>query len=126
MIRIILNEETGNYALEELQTEIGPSYIIDPTKTDFDSVEDEVNWAKIAPNWLKDQGTIIVLLGDKEHPHSVLGNPRADENELNGLSDYLNTRFWEIPGEVIVTELERAIDSNKDNNHKRAIKDESL
>ena len=35
----------------------------------------------------------IVLLGSEEAPDTVLGNPRAGEKDIKGLSVYLNSRF---------------------------------
>jgi hypothetical protein len=65
-----------------------------------------VNWAAIRPDWLKENGTIAVLLGSEDHPDTVLGNPGAGEREIKGLSVYLNTRFWDFGGiDVKVVEL---------------------
>jgi hypothetical protein len=51
-------------------------------------------------------GTTIVLLGSEEAPDTVLGNPRAGEKDIKGLSVYLNTRFWDLTQvEVAVVEL---------------------
>ena len=51
-------------------------------------------------------GTTIVLLGSEEAPDTILGNPKAGENDIKGLSVYLNSRFWDLTQtEVMVVEL---------------------
>ena len=67
---------------------------------------DDVNWAEVAPAWAREHGTTIVLLGSEEAPDTVLGNPKAGEKDIKGLSVYLNCRFWDLMQlEVIVVEL---------------------
>jgi hypothetical protein len=38
-------------------------------------------------------GTVVVLLGGKDHRDTVLGNPDGGEQGIKGLSVYLNSRF---------------------------------
>ncbi len=66
----------------------------------------DINWGQVRPEWIKDHGTVVVLLGSEENPDTVLGNPQADEGKPKGLSAYLNTRFWKLNGvDVRVIEL---------------------
>src|SRR6516225_11424432 len=52
------------------------------------------------------QWNYVVLLGSEEAPDTVLGNPKAGENAIKGLSVYLNSRFWDLTRlEVVVVEL---------------------
>jgi hypothetical protein len=104
MIQIEHDAETAEYQLSEFQSDRGPSYVINPSEVE-DWGED-VNWNRVAPEWARQNGTIIVLLGSEEAPDTVLGNPKVGERDIKGLSVYLNTRFWDLSGiEVTVTEL---------------------
>src|SRR6516225_7713616 len=52
------------------------------------------------------QWNYVVLLGSEEAPDTVLGNPKAGENAIKGLSVYLNSRFWDLTRlDVVVVEL---------------------
>jgi hypothetical protein len=100
MIWIVLEEETAEYNLVEFDTGNGVATVISPRNID------EIDWAAIKPDWIKDHGTVIVLLGSQEHPDTILGNPVAGEGAIKGLSVYLNTRFWDLAGvDVRVVEL---------------------
>ena len=103
MIRIELDPDSAEYELTEFQSDAGTSYVINPTDVDWGN---EVNWGAVTPDWARQHGTTVVLLGSEEAPDTVLGNPRAGEKDIKGLSVYLNTRFWELEGaEVTVVEL---------------------
>lgn len=104
MIRIELNAETAEYELVEFQSQRGASYVINPSEVaDWG---DDVNWSAVAPEWARQHGTVVVLLGSEEAPDLILGNPRAGEKDIKGLSVYLNTRFWDLrKTEVVVVEL---------------------
>src|SRR6185437_2010540 len=64
-------------------------------------------WSKIAPDWARDHGTTIVLIGNDKQRDTILGNPGAGETDIKGLSVYLNSRFWNLPRleEVRVVEV---------------------
>jgi hypothetical protein len=104
MIRIELNPETAEYELSEFQSERGAAYVINPSEVaDWGN---DVNWSVVAPEWTRQHGTIVILLGSEEAPDTILGNPRAGEKDIKGLSVYLNTRFWDLrKTEVVVVEL---------------------
>lgn len=104
MIRIGLNPETAEYELTEFQSQRGASYVINPSEVaDWGN---DVNWSVMAPEWACQHGTIVILLGSEETPDTILGNPRAGEKDIKGLSVYLNTRFWDLRNtEVVVVEL---------------------
>ena len=104
MIHIVLEPESNEYELVEYVTEAGNTCVIDPSTVDWPSTD--VKWHDIAPNWCRQHGTIVVLLGSEEYPDTVLGNYRAAERDIKGLSVYLNTRFWDLSDmEVKVAEL---------------------
>jgi hypothetical protein len=103
MIYIEHDPETFEYQLAEFQSEDSTTYVIDPQEVDWG---DDVNWDAVAPNWAREHGTIVILLGSEEAPDTVLGNPKAGEKDIKGLSVYLNTRFWDLSQtEVAVVEL---------------------
>ena len=104
MIQIKLNPETAEYELVEYQSQHGTSYIINPS--DVADWGNDVNWSVVAPEWARQHGTVVVLLGSEEAPDTILGNPKAGEKDIKGLSVYLNTRFWDLrSSEVVVVEL---------------------
>jgi hypothetical protein len=104
MIRIDLNPDTAEYELVEYQSDRGMSYVINPSEVaDWGN---DINWDAVAPAWVREHGTTIVLLGSQEAPDTVLGNPKAGEKDIKGLSVYLNSRFWDLTKtEVVVVEL---------------------
>lgn len=103
MIQIELDPDSAEYELVEFETESGSTYVINPADVDWGS---EVNWASVAPEWARKNGTTVVLLGSEQAPDTVLGNPKAGENAIKGLSVYLNSRFWDLRHvEVVVVEL---------------------
>jgi hypothetical protein len=93
MIKIVLDPETNEYELVDFVTPDRRTCVIDPTNI---VDEDGVNWGAVAPDWVKAHGTVVVLLGSEDYPDTVLGNARADEKYVKGLSVYLNTRFWDL------------------------------
>jgi hypothetical protein len=103
MIWIVLDADSGEYDLVEFETAKGMNVVADPGDVDDGT---GVDWGKIKPQWVGPHGTIIVLLGSKESPDTVLGNPHTNEGDSKGLSGYLNTRFWDLKDiEVKVVEL---------------------
>jgi len=103
MIRIQLDDDGAEYELCEFRSDKGTTYVINPAEVEWG---DDVNWGMVAPPWARDHGTTIVLLGSEEAPDTVLGNPKAGEKDIKGLSVYLNSRFWDLAQpEVTVVEL---------------------
>ncbi|MDI3469910.1 MAG: hypothetical protein OJF62_001973 [Pseudolabrys sp.] len=103
MIQIELDPDSAEYELVEFQSEKGTTYVINPAEVDWG---DGVNWSTVAPEWSRAHGTTIVLLGSEEAPDTILGNPKAGENAIKGLSVYLNSRFWDLTNmDVVVVEL---------------------
>jgi hypothetical protein len=103
MIRIQLDVDGAEYELCEFQSETNTAYVINPAEVDWG---DGVDWGAVAPEWAREHGATIVLLGSEEAPDTVLGNPKASESVIKGLSLYLNSRFWDLSNiEVTVAEL---------------------
>lgn len=103
MIWIVLDEDSGDYELVEFSNGDGKkSAVMNPAIHKVDGID----WDAIRPDWLKEHGTVVVMLGSEKHPDTVLGNPDAGENDIKGLSVYLNSRFWNLTkAEVKVLEL---------------------
>lgn len=105
MIQIVLNPDTYEYELVEFATPRGRTCVLDPSDQRIDW-GDGINWNLVAPDWARQHGTTVVLLGSEEYPDTVLGNIRAEERDIKGLSVYLNTRFWDLSHvEIRVAEL---------------------
>ena len=114
MIWIVLDPDSGDYELIEFEIDGQKHSVIDP------QVIDDIDWAAIRPIWLKEHGTLIVLLGSEEYPDTILGNPHAGEKDIKGLSVYLNSRFWDLSGvDVKVMELR----TDKKNNWPTSVTD---
>jgi len=102
MIWIILNPDSRDYELVEFTSDKEIECVIDPTQMDWK----DVDWGSIAPEWIREHGTLVVLLGSHEYPDTVLGNPESEEKAIKGLSVYLNSRFWDLSDvDVRVLEL---------------------
>jgi hypothetical protein len=56
----------------------------------------------VKPEWIDQHGTVIVLLGNDEIDHTVLGDASRNEKDLKGISGYLNRRMWSVPQETEV------------------------
>ncbi len=103
MIQIVLDADGAEYELMAFESQDGISYVINPAEIDWGK---GVNWGTVAPEWARTHGTTVVLLGSEEAPDTIIGNPKAGENAIKGLSVYLNSRFWDLTQpEVVVVEL---------------------
>lgn len=108
MIQIVLDHHTDDYQLVDFTQSDRMSAVIDPTGIDWEADREstEIDWSALRPDWLKDNGTIIVLHGSDAYPDTVLGNPDESESSTKGLSTFLNSRFWDLSKqEIRVVEL---------------------
>ncbi|MEX0801530.1 MAG: hypothetical protein WD379_09975 [Dehalococcoidia bacterium] len=73
----------------------------------FDDEQHGCDWSKVKPHWIKDHGTVVVLLGNEPNYDTVLGDPNRAESDIKGISAFLNRRVWELrPAlEVYIDEL---------------------
>ena len=109
MIEIVYDNSDDAYHLVEFDIGAGKTCVVDPSapaaRTLWQETSD-IDWASVRPAWMRDHGTIIVLKGSRENPHTALGNVAGGEEGTKGLSIYLNSRFWDLSGcEVRVSEL---------------------
>src|SRR5260370_41332930 len=101
MIRIRLEPRSGDYELVEFEVDGEKTCVIEP------AVVDGLDWAAVRPAWLRDHGTVAVLLGSQGHPDTAFGNPHAGEKDTGGLSAYRTRRFWDLStADVKVSELQ--------------------
>jgi hypothetical protein len=91
--------------LEECDDTLGPSLegVYDP----YDDREHGCDWASVKPSWIKDHGTVVVLLGNKATDNTAEGDQSRDEADIKGISSFLNRRMWDVSNdaEVYVDEL---------------------
>jgi hypothetical protein len=105
MIHIVLDPDSGDYELMEFGVGEGRTSVIDPNSVDWKAMDD-VDWSNLRPDWLKDNGTIVVLLGSDSNRDTILGNTAHEEQAIKGLSVFLNSRFWDLTKvDVRVVEL---------------------
>lgn len=52
-------------------------------------------WARVRPEWLETNGTIVVCLGNAGAEDTFLG--KTGTGDIKGISGYLNKRLWTIP-----------------------------
>lgn len=109
MIWVMQDPATGEYGLrllEAIDPETGESSL-DEVYVPYNDPEHGCDWSLVKPDWIGDNGTVVVLLGDEPTQDSVLGDPSREESDIKGISTYLNRRLWEIPEDstLIVDEL---------------------
>jgi hypothetical protein len=125
MIRIYQDQD-GDFSLHEFRDADNALVShVDPDDTDWelynwsdynpDWAADNVDWSKVVPDWVKaaGHGTVVVLHGSKEFPHTMTGSNGKDITK--GLSIYLNTRFWDFSSlrEIKVAELKGGKEEDK-------------
>lgn len=110
MIWIQRDQHTGEYGLRLFRTR-DPStkeFSLEAVIRPFQDRDHGIDWGSVRPPWLKQHGTVIVLLGAEPTADTVEGDPRdGAEGEIKGLASYLNRRMWELPkgAQVTVEEL---------------------
>lgn len=108
MIWVTQDLETHQYGLK-LEVVEDPSTGEESLDEVYAPYDDEVhgcNWAALKPSWLKENGTVIVLLGNGTSENTIEGDPGRQESDLKGIASYLNRRIWQIPPSVSVRVLE--------------------
>jgi hypothetical protein len=108
MIWIQRDPNTGAYGLRLVEVEDDDGNVsLEPVYEPYRDDEHGCNWASVKPDWIKDHGTVIVLLGNDPNDDTVNGDPGRDESNTKGIALYLNSRLWRIQSkaEVYVDEL---------------------
>jgi hypothetical protein len=113
MLHIVYDPERGVYGLRNFGEEL--LSVVDP---EFDDEEWGLNWADSIPDWVRKvgHGTVVVLLGNEEAQHTMLGNPERgeDDESQSALTKYLNQRIWDVNGiRVQVDEFQSTDESGR-------------
>lgn len=115
MIWVRQDPETGEFGLRLISVEQDDGS--DSLEAVFPPFQDDAagcDWRQVRPPWLKEHGTVVVLLGDRPNQDTVLGDPARGEREkdLKGVATYLNKRYWRIP-EGVKVEVEELRNSDR-------------
>jgi hypothetical protein len=100
MIWVLYDPDTGDYGLRvfEAQDPTTGAVTLETVVEPFEDEDYGCDWSKVLPAWVGDHGTAIVLLGNDRSQDTVLGDPsRSAEQDIKGVSSYLNRRMWELP-----------------------------
>ncbi|MGH2994834.1 MAG: hypothetical protein ACRDM9_00820, partial [Gaiellaceae bacterium] len=108
MIWVRYDAETGEYGLRLEETEDPDTglFSLDEVYRPYADEEHGCNWEAVKPDWIEDHGTIIVLLGNEPTDDTVLGDPDRAEQDIKGISSYLNRRLWRVPEGVQIADDE--------------------
>ena len=106
----------GEYVLEEVEIETGPSSII--RSTVYEPYYDDdlgFDWAEVLPDFVRDagHGTAFVLLGKSDTEHTVMGDVAKAESQRHLGRKYFNTRFWSLPENLNMSVFEMPEDATK-------------
>ena len=102
MIHITCDEKTGGFGLRQFETEDGLTACVEPHYDD----ETETDWSIIKPEWITTTGTVIVLLGNNAKDQTIQGDKVKDAGTVRGICKYINTRFFNLPLDVGVVEVQ--------------------
>jgi hypothetical protein len=105
MIWVQHDAESGEYGLRLEETEDPETglFSLDEFYRPYSDDAHGCNWEALKPDWITEHGTVIVLLGNEPTDDTVLGDPNRVEQDIKGISSYLNRRIWNTPAEVQIT-----------------------
>jgi hypothetical protein len=104
MIWVAQDPASGEYGLRTFRVqdpdtgEISLDHVCEP----YLDEEHGCDWSLVKPAWIKEHGTVIVLLGNDPTYDTVEGDPTRAESDIKGISSYLNQRLWEV-GKIKLT-----------------------
>ena len=103
--------EDGDYGARQFDTDDGFVEVVAP----FEDLDTGIDWAQVLPDWIQDQGTAIVCLGNTLESDTFLekGLPGVEPFEIFEITKYLNTRVWSVPKGVTVRVAERRSNDRK-------------
>ncbi len=102
MIEVQRDASTGEYGLrlQNVIDEESGEESLDEVYEPYDDPDRGCDWSALKPDWIADHGTVIVLLGNDSNEDTALGDRGRSEEDIKGISTYLNRRLWEIPDGV--------------------------
>jgi hypothetical protein len=105
MIWIYQDPKTGMYGLRRhlvpYEREDGSlGHTMESVYSPYNDPQHGCDWRKVRPGWIKDHGTVVVLLGRSSKDDTWVGDPNKNEKATKGLTVFLNSRLWEIPAGV--------------------------
>lgn len=105
MIWLTYDEESGDYGLREwrdIEDEYGNLAVATVVEPYYD--EDlGIDFRTVAPEWCRDHGTVLLMLGETPDHDTALGDESKGETAIKGIVEFLNSRIWDIPEGVSVT-----------------------
>jgi hypothetical protein len=116
MIWVQQDPASGEYGLRVFET-VDPDTqqtVLTETIAPFNDDEHTCDWSLVKPEWIRQHGTVVILLGNSPDADTVLGDPGRAESDIKGISSYLNRRIWQVPAgsRIFVHEL-RTNDRNE-------------
>lgn len=90
MVWICRDASTGEYGTRKFETDEGFIDVVAPFG----------EWAQLKPDFIKDHGTVVVLLGNAGTEDTFVGKDGTGESKA--ITSYLNKRFFEIPTGVTI------------------------
>lgn len=103
MIWVARDPSNGEYGLKVRPCDGPQGTKLECAYAPYDDAQHGCDWSQVKPAWIRDHGTVIVLLGTADQPNTVLGDPRHHEADLKGISRFLNRRMWQLPARVTVS-----------------------
>jgi len=102
MIWVQRNPETGEYGLKifDAQDPATGEVTFEHVVTPFSDADNGCDWSLVGPDWVREHGTVLVLLGSGLQRDTVRGDPGRAEADIKGISAYLNCRIWILPPDV--------------------------
>ncbi len=85
MMWLARDASSGQYGARKIETPDGYEEVVLPFG----------EWKSVRPKWLKEQGTVVVCLGNTGTEDTFLG--RDGKGDIKGISSYLNKRIWKVP-----------------------------
>jgi hypothetical protein len=93
LIKMSYDFEIGAYVIDDWDFDEEKKQVIDPDEVDWS--DGEIDWSKVAPAWVRDQGTCVIFMGNDEKSHTF-------SESINGLkpnrvlAKYINSRFVDL------------------------------
>jgi hypothetical protein len=91
MIRMYYDIEEKAYSISSWEFNDEIATVIDPMSVEWE--EDEIDWSLVAPKWVRDHGTCIILMGNDSKTDTYM---QSEKGYTSNLTRYINTRFFNL------------------------------